>query len=48
MSIFGTPSEEVMDDTLEIPHSRADNIQQEGDDHSSGDEDAALDWTKLP
>lgn len=37
----------MMDDTLEIPRPRADNIQ-EGDDHSSGDEDGGLDWTKLP
>lgn len=36
-----------MDDTLEIPRPRAENIQ-EGDDHSSGDEDGGLDWTKLP
>ncbi|KAI9568560.1 tRNA-splicing endonuclease subunit sen54 N-term-domain-containing protein [Boletus coccyginus] len=36
-----------MDDTLEIPRPRAE-IFQEGDDHSSGDEDGGLDWTKLP
>ncbi|KAG9315968.1 tRNA-splicing endonuclease subunit sen54 N-term-domain-containing protein [Chiua virens] len=36
-----------MDDTLEIPRPRAGQIQ-EGDDHSSEDEDAGLDWTKLP
>ena len=36
-----------MDDVLEIPRPRADNIQ-EGNDQSSGDEDAGLDWTKLP
>ncbi|KAG8214407.1 tRNA-splicing endonuclease subunit sen54 N-term-domain-containing protein [Butyriboletus roseoflavus] len=36
-----------MDDTLEIPRPRTEKIQ-EGDDHSSGDEDSGLDWTKLP
>lgn len=35
-----------MDDTLEIPRPRAEEIQE--DDHSSGDEDGGLDWTKLP
>lgn len=37
-----------MDDTLEIPRPRAENIQEGDDDHSSGDEDGGLDWTKLP
>ncbi|KAF8551274.1 hypothetical protein OG21DRAFT_1467540 [Imleria badia] len=36
-----------MDDTLEIPRPRAENIQEDDDD-SSGDEDGGLDWTKLP
>lgn len=48
MSIYGTLSTTTfMDDTLEIPRPRAE-VFQEGDDHSSGDEDGGLDWTKLP
>ena len=49
MSIYGilTLNTIFMDDTLEIPRPRVEDIQ-EGDDHSSGDEDGGLDWTKLP